>query len=191
MAGKSRQNMVSGAARLMAERGLQETSFSEVIALTGAPRGSIYHHFPKGKDQMVSEALAFVEKNATAALEAFSGLSAEAVTAGFLGIWRSVLTQSSFRLGCSVVAVTIATDSDSLRVQAAEVFRSWRLRLAELLREGGLADMDSREFAAVLIAAAEGAVIMARAEKNLEAFDLVASHLARQVKSLAADARAA
>ena len=45
--------MIVGAARLLAERGLQETSFSEVLQRTGAPRGSIYHHFPEGKDQLV------------------------------------------------------------------------------------------------------------------------------------------
>ena len=49
--------MIDGAIRLLAKRGLQATSFSEVLALTGAPRGSIYHHFPEGKDQLIGAVL--------------------------------------------------------------------------------------------------------------------------------------
>lgn len=191
MAGETRQKMVSGAARLMAERGLHETSFSEVLALTGAPRGSIYHHFPDGKDQLMGEALSFAGDNAIAALNKLAGASPDAVAAGFLGIWRRVLTQTDFRVGCSVVAVTVATDSDDLLLQAAGVFRSWRTRIAELLVGGGLVDDDAREFAAVLIAAAEGAVIVARAERDIVAFDLVASNLIRQANWLTAAASTA
>ena len=49
--------MVAGAARLLASRGLQATSFSEVLELTASPRGSVYHHFPQGKEQLVKAAL--------------------------------------------------------------------------------------------------------------------------------------
>jgi TetR/AcrR family transcriptional repressor of lmrAB and yxaGH operons len=56
MARDVRDRMIDGAIRLLAQRGLQATSFSEVLELTGAPRGSVYHHFPEGKDQLVSAA---------------------------------------------------------------------------------------------------------------------------------------
>jgi TetR/AcrR family transcriptional regulator, lmrAB and yxaGH operons repressor len=180
--------MVAGAARLLAERGLNDTSFSEVLALTGAPRGSIYHHFPNGKDQMVAEALALAGGTAVRLLDMFAGSPAEDVAAGFLGIWRSLLIRSSFSVGCSVVAVTVATDSDDLLTGAADVFRSWRTRLTELLQAGGLEAEDSREFAVLLIAASEGAVVISRAERSVEPFDLVSSQLARQVRVLAAGA---
>ncbi|HAN23997.1 MAG TPA: TetR/AcrR family transcriptional regulator, partial [Microbacterium ginsengisoli] len=49
--------MADTAARLLAERGYQATSFSDVIAASGAPRGSIYHHFPGGKDELVELAV--------------------------------------------------------------------------------------------------------------------------------------
>ena len=48
MASTTRQDMIIGAAGLLSRRGLQGTSFSEVLAATGAPRGSLYHHFPGG-----------------------------------------------------------------------------------------------------------------------------------------------
>src|SRR3978361_1794665 len=104
MAGETRARMVAGAARLLAERGLQETSFSEVLELTGAPRGSIYHHFPDGKDQLIASAIDLAGANAMAQIEQSRGQSAERVTVHFIGLWRELLVRSKFTAGCSVLA---------------------------------------------------------------------------------------
>src|ERR1700709_590946 len=133
MAADTRIRMVAGPARLLAQRGLQETSFSEVLELTGAPRGSIYHHFPLGKDQLVASAVDLAGAHAIALIDRSAGSTAEDVTSPFLGMWREVLVRSDFNAGCSVLAVTIATDSSDLLEHAATVFRTWRLRLGELL----------------------------------------------------------
>jgi TetR/AcrR family transcriptional regulator, lmrAB and yxaGH operons repressor len=188
MAGDTRARMVAGAARLLAERGLQETSFSEVLELTGAPRGSIYHHFPDGKDQLVAAAIDLAGAHAIALVNRAEGSSATDVTTHFIGMWREVLVRSNFTAGCSVLAVTIATDSPDLLDHAATVFRTWRLRLAELLQQGGLGEPDAARFAAILIAGTEGAVVLSRAEQSMEPFELVAEQLGAQVVQLAAAA---
>jgi TetR/AcrR family transcriptional repressor of lmrAB and yxaGH operons len=189
MASGTRQKMIEGAARLLAMRGLQETSFSEVLGLTGAPRGSIYHHFPEGKDQLVSEAIDLAGARAIEFLDRAEGSSAAEVTAYFLSLWREVLVRSEFQAGCSVLAVTVATDSKELLAHAAAIFRSWRLRLAELLEAGGLPAADALGFATVLIAASEGAVVLSRAEQSVDPFLLVAEQLTAQVTTLAGHAR--
>lgn len=189
MANDTRDRMVKGAVRLLAVRGLQETSFSEVLEIAKAPRGSIYHHFPEGKEQLVSAAVDRAGADALDVLESLQGATAEEVTASFLGLWRGVLTRSELRAGCSVLAVTVATDSADLLNHAGEVFRTWRRRLAELLSEGGLAERDALSFATTLIAASEGAVVLSRAERSLESFDLVAEHLQAQVAVLAGQRR--
>jgi AcrR family transcriptional regulator len=185
MAGDTRHRMIVGAARLLAERGLQETSFSEVLELTGAPRGSIYHHFPEGKDQLVASAVDLAGAHAIALIERSAGMPASEVTAHFLGMWREVLVRSDFKAGCSVLAVTIATDSLDLLGHAATVFRGWRIRLAELLRDGGMIEPDAQRFAAMLIAGTEGAVVLSRAEQSMEPFEFVAEQLTAQVTRLA------
>jgi TetR/AcrR family transcriptional repressor of lmrAB and yxaGH operons len=186
VASETRARMVAGAARLLAERGLQETSFSEVLELTGAPRGSIYHHFPDGKDQLIASAIDLAGAHAISLIDRSTGKSAEGVTRHFLGMWREVLLRSNFKSGCSVLAVTIATDSSDLLGHAATVFRTWRLRLAELLRDGGLTEQDAARFAAILIAGTEGAVVLSRAEQSMEPFELVAEQLSSQVQQLSA-----
>jgi TetR/AcrR family transcriptional repressor of lmrAB and yxaGH operons len=186
MATDTRVRMIEGAARLLAQRGLQETSFTQVLELTGAPRGSIYHHFPEGKDQLVASAIDLAGARAIRLIDGMAGASAIEVTTRFLGIWRLVLEKSNFQAGCSVLAVTIATDSADLLGHASSVFRAWRERLTTLLAQGGLDQGDAARFATTLIAGSEGAVVLGRAEQSLEPFDQVAGQLISLVESLAA-----
>lgn len=181
MAGKVKDTMVDGAMDLLARRGLQATSFSEVLAATGAPRGSLYHHFPGGKDQLVAAAVERAGAILTGALEPVAGQPAAAVVARFLAIWRAVLTRSACESGCAVLAVTVAADAPALLEVARTVLRSWQERLAALLEQGGMAAPQARAFALMLIASAEGAVVLARAERSLEPFETVAAQLIQQV----------
>src|SRR5437773_730026 len=183
----ARARMVRSAADLLARRGLQATSFSEVLEHSGAPRGSVYHHFPKGKEQLIGSALDLAGERAIDLLNRKAGAPADEVAAWFLHIWREVLIRSDFDAGCAVLAVTVATDSAPLRERAATVFRSWRRRLAELLEAGGLASREADRFAPALIATSEGAVALSRAEQRPEPFDLAAEHLLEQIHRSAAN----
>jgi TetR/AcrR family transcriptional regulator, lmrAB and yxaGH operons repressor len=179
-----RERMIEGAVRLLAQRGLQATSFSEVLELTGAPRGSIYHHFPGGKDELISAAVDRAGSHALRALDDRDEASAEEITAVFLGLWRELLSRSQFKAGCAVLAVAVATDSPGLLNDAGIVFRTWRGRLAALLDEGGLTARGAAQFAATLVAASEGAVALSRAEQSMEPYDLVSEQLLDQVRNM-------
>ena len=182
MAGDVRDRMVEGAMKLLAQRGLQATSFAEVLAATGAPRGSLYHHFPGGKDQLVAAAVDRAGAVLTDAMAPVAGAPAEAVVERFLAIWRAVLTRSQCEAGCAVLAVTVATDSPDLLSHATAVFRAWRERLADLLQQGGLSPEQARALAMMLIASAEGAVVLSRSDHSLEPFEAVAQQLMAHVR---------
>ncbi|MBB5868019.1 AcrR family transcriptional regulator [Allocatelliglobosispora scoriae] len=186
MAGKVRTSMIDGAVQLLASRGIQGTSFSEVLELTGAPRGSVYHHFPGGKDELVAAAVDHAAARALELLDRTAGAPAQEVAAAFLNAWRTLLTRGDYAFGCAVVAVTVATDSPVLLERAAAAFRGWRQRLSGLLAEGGLPSAAADRFAVTLIAASEGAVVLSRAERSLEPFELVAEHLLEQVRTATA-----
>jgi AcrR family transcriptional regulator len=177
MSGDARQRMIESAVVMLATRGLQGTSFTEVLEHSGAPRGSVYHHFPGGKTELVAAAIAHASERALAVLEKKAGTSAREVTAAFLQMWRNVLTASKLEAGCSVLAVAVAADTPELRESAAAIFRAWRARLTELLHRGGMDRSRARRFAATLISASEGAVAVSRAEKDLEPFELTAAML--------------
>ncbi|MGA7809044.1 TetR/AcrR family transcriptional regulator [Bradyrhizobium sp.] len=183
MAGEIKQRMIERTAVLLAKKGLQGTSFSEVLEASGAPRGSLYHHFPGGKDELVLAALNAAGDQAMAVLDGLAGKPATEVTQAFIGLWRLVLTKSDFAAGCAVVAVTVAADSPALLGAAAEVFRTWRSRLGGLLAQGGVPADRALALSTGLISACEGAVILSRAERSFEPFDLVAAEQQRAVQS--------
>jgi TetR/AcrR family transcriptional repressor of lmrAB and yxaGH operons len=179
-----RKKMVASTVELLARRGLEGTSFTEVLEHSGAPRGSVYHHFPDGKEQLVGEAIDLAGSNALAWIDKKEGSPPDEIVRWFVHIWREVLRRSRFEAGCSVLAVTVATDSPELLNRAADVFRAWRQRLAELFEIGGLSRDDAVRFAAVLIASTEGAVVLSRADQSLEPLDIVEAQLLEDVGRL-------
>jgi TetR/AcrR family transcriptional regulator, lmrAB and yxaGH operons repressor len=180
--GDVRARMVASAVRLLAERGMEGTSFADVLAASGASRGSTYHHFPDGKSELVAAALTVAGDNAMAAMEPARGRPAPAVVRRFFSLWRHLLAATDLRAGCAVLAVTVAAGDDELLTQAGRVFRAWRDHLAELLHVGGLSDEGARRLATLTIAASEGAVALARAERDWAPFDLVESQLVAQAE---------
>jgi len=166
--------MIERTAVLLAKKGLQGTSFSEVLEASGAPRGSLYHHFPGGKEELVLAALHVASDRAMDVLNRLEGRPATEIAQAFFELWRMVLSKSNFEAGCSVVAVTVAADAPALLESTAEIFRAWRTRLGELLNKGGVPAERASALSAMLIAASEGAVILSRAERSFEPFDLVA-----------------
>lgn len=180
MAANSKDLMIDGAIRLLATRGLQATSFNEVLDLTKTPRGSIYHHFPEGKNQMITAAISKAGANTIERLKEKKGSSASEITEYFLDLWRQLLLYSHFNAGCSVLAVTVATDSLTLLSSASDVFQIWESTLSNLLEEGGMDHEEAALFAIQLIATTEGAVVMARAERSIRPFDAVADRLLKQ-----------
>jgi TetR/AcrR family transcriptional regulator, lmrAB and yxaGH operons repressor len=174
VAGKIKHRMIERTAVLLAKKGLQGTSFSEVLEASGAPRGSLYHHFPGGKDELVLAALSKAGDYVMDTINRLEGKSAAEVARTFIGLWRTQLVKSDFRVGCAGVAITVAADSPVLLESVAEVFRNWRHRLSALLADGGVPADRALAMSAALIAACEGAVVLSRAERSIKPFDLVA-----------------
>ncbi|MFI7586747.1 TetR/AcrR family transcriptional regulator [Spongisporangium articulatum] len=180
----TRERMVEGAVRLLATKGLQGASLGEVLEATGAPRGSIYHHFPGGKDELVAAAMQVVGDRTLTDLRALSGATPETVTAAFLDKWRTLLLGTDFRAGCGVLAVTVAAEQGPLLDAARAVFREWRAALAELFVAGGAERPAAESFSTILLAATEGAVVLSRADRGIEAFETVAAQLTQQARTL-------
>jgi TetR/AcrR family transcriptional repressor of lmrAB and yxaGH operons len=177
-----RDEMIRGAAELLASRGVQGTSFSDVLAHTGAPRGSIYHHFPGGKDELVQAAARSVGDGVTMLLDAIDASSPAEVVDAFVEGWRAVLVGGAFETGCAVAASCVGSETDdALRALSGEIFRTWRGALARALQRSGATRRQAEELAMICLASVEGALVLGRAEHDDAVFDT----LKRQLRRLA------
>ncbi|WP_433673736.1 TetR/AcrR family transcriptional regulator [Microbacterium gorillae] len=136
MTASAKTSMVDTAVRILAEEGYQATSFSAVLARSGAPRGSIYHHFPGGKDELIELALNTHAERTFAHLGQLRGSGPEDIVRAFTGAWRQGLIHTDFAVGCFLLAVTASAGPGQLRDRTGELFRDWRALLAELLEAG-------------------------------------------------------
>jgi TetR/AcrR family transcriptional regulator, lmrAB and yxaGH operons repressor len=181
--GDVRRRMAVGAAQLLAQRGLEGTSFAEVLALTGTSRGSTYHHFPGGKQEMVQAALDAASEHAMAVMEPARGKSPAKVVERFVAMWRELLDRTELASGCAILAVTVAADSPELIDYTGRIFQDWTAHLAALFCDGGLDGESARTLATLVVAATEGAVALSRAQRSREPLDTVGELLVQTAKA--------
>ena len=181
MSSDSRERMVKSAANLIGARGLNATSFSDVVADSGAPRGSIYHHFPEGKKQLAEEAIQWTSEQILGYQRACTATTAAGVLNWFVDLWRQSLVASGCTAGCPVVGVainTVAGEVDLIAVVRA-AFQSWVALLASQLEAVGIPAPRARTIALTALAGMEGALILCRAEGNSGPLEAIVEELLR------------
>jgi AcrR family transcriptional regulator len=172
----SRKKMVMSAARLFRERGLAGTSFRDVVAHSGAPRGSIYHHFPGGKAQLAEEAVEWAG-DVIAAWMRREGGDPVAMLRSFVAAWRQVLAEGDFRAGCPLVAVATGTDDARLAEATAIAFARCEDGFASALRTAGVEAARAASLATLVLAGIEGAIVLCRARRDTAPLEEVAREL--------------
>jgi AcrR family transcriptional regulator len=171
--------MLASAGALMRERGASATSVDDVLRHSGAPRGSVYHHFPGGRAQLVEEAVLGERGTVDLLLAAMGDVTPVTALDAFLAVWRARLAESDFRAGCPVLAVAIERDDDEPQLAEASraVFAEWRDGLAGLLARNAVPRARARSLATLVVAAIEGAVALSRVERDLRPLDDVGREL--------------
>jgi TetR/AcrR family transcriptional regulator, lmrAB and yxaGH operons repressor len=174
-----RARMIDSAAELFRERGVQGTSFSDVLEHSGAPRGSLYHWFPGGKAELAEEATRYAGEVIAAGLAAaLDEKDPAGAVRGFARVYRRILRGSDFAAGCPIVSATLEGDrSPGARDAAAAAFRSWEELLATAFERRGLPAARAASIATLAIAAIEGAIVLARAERSLKPLERVAGEI--------------
>jgi AcrR family transcriptional regulator len=172
----SKHKMVVSAALLFRERGLAGTSFRDVVAHSGAPRGSIYHHFPGGKTELAEEAVDWAG-TVIADWMRREGGDPVAMLRSFVLAWRRVLDDEEFRAGCPLVAVATGTDDERLMEAASLAFARCVEGFADSLRRAGVEEARAASLATLVVSAVEGAIVLCRARRDAGALEQVGSEL--------------
>lgn len=182
--------MVASAAELIRRHGASATTIDRVLADSEAPRGSVYHHFPGGRAQLVAEAVAYASVHGAAPLPGTvptppgDGPNPAlpdplAVLDGIVETWRRRLTASDFRAGCTVLAVAVEGDGQLPEAYAAagEALTTWRTRLTDLLVGHGAPASEATNLATLAVASIEGAIILCRTDASLVPLETTATYL--------------
>jgi AcrR family transcriptional regulator len=168
--------MVHSAGVLVRERGVHGVGLREIVAHSGGPRGSLQRYFPGGKAQLVTEALDVAGAELSAQVE--SNLSeartlTDAIDA-VIAPWRQLLIEGDFTMGCPIAATVVdASGNDQLREKASALLAQWHDSVRDVLVRFGNQKSTADDHASVLLAAIEGALILARAQHSTEPLDRV------------------
>ncbi|MFG3475746.1 TetR/AcrR family transcriptional regulator [Streptomyces sp. NPDC047980] len=185
--------MVFSAAQLIRRDGVTATGMRDVAAHAAAPRGSLQHYFPGGKEQLVNEAVAWAGRYAAGRVDRFLAGMAHPTPGGLFAAmvrqWTDEYEKHGFDTGCPVAAATVdcTASTESTRTAAADAFACWNRPLARALGTMGVPAGRTEALATLMIGALEGAILIARAERDVRALTCVARELGPLLDGCATD----
>ena len=185
--GSTKARILDATAELFRRYGYTGTGIKQIVADANAPFGSLYHHFPGGKQELGVEV---IHRSGAMYLELVTGIfdAAPDVVTGvhdcFAGA-AEVLRATDFIDACPIetVALEVASTNEPLRAATAEVFESWIEGATARFRAAGIDDATARALSFSVIALLEGAFVLARASRSTEALDAAGTTAAAAVET--------
>jgi TetR/AcrR family transcriptional regulator, lmrAB and yxaGH operons repressor len=172
----TKERMIAAARRLFREHGYLGTALSDVVTESAAPRGSIYFHFPGGKEELATEVTLLHASDRIAHINraAAASTSAPQLIEIFMRRERDDLVASDYREGCAVVPIVIEATpaSDQLSDATRRAFQDVISTLAARLTEKGLPQDKAVQLATNVWSSVEGALIVSRALRSPEPLDM-------------------
>jgi TetR/AcrR family transcriptional regulator, lmrAB and yxaGH operons repressor len=185
----SRDRMITAARRLFREHGYLGTALSDVINESAAPRGSLYFHFPGGKEELAAEVALRHAADVIAHINRVAGATDTApdFIAGFMGRFCDDMVSSDYREGCAVAPIVIESTpaSEALSDVTRRGFSDAIAALAARLAEKGIPGERARSLAVVAITTMEGALILSRTLRSPEPFDTAIAALTASARTAA------
>lgn len=178
--------MVISAADLIGRDGVSATSIGDVLAASKAPRGSIYHHFPRGKTELMVEAVRYSGEYMARRIAEQRSVSPADTVADIGGVWRRMLVASDFEFGCPVLAGGMARNSEpEVADESQEIFAEWTTLITARLVADGVTRPRARSLANLIISAIEGAVGLCQTQRRVTPLDDVIVELQALCESAA------
>ena len=176
-----REQIIEATGRLLEAQGYHATGLNEIVAQSGAPKGSLYYYFPGGKEEMAAEAVARAGERLAQRIETNLGGDeppAEAVRQ-FVRRIADGVEASGFRAGGPLLAVAMetVTDSERLNLACRRAYERLQQAFARRFEDGGCSAERAAQLATFVTAAIEGGIILSRTNHSGEALRCVAQEL--------------
>jgi AcrR family transcriptional regulator len=168
----SKGKTLAAAAKLLREQGYHGTALHDILAASGSPRGSLYFHFPKGKEEIGEAALTMageaVRQGIAQLAEACE--SAEQFVARIARGMAADLERSNYKEGCPIATTALETSAQSgvLGTATRTAFQKWEGEIKRGLERFGMAPDEADPIATMVLSQLEGALLLARTYRSLE-----------------------
>jgi AcrR family transcriptional regulator len=175
--------MVRSAAQLIRRKGVSGTGMREIVVDANAPRGSLQHYFPGGKEELIIEAVQWMgdvaARRVRRHLRHLEPVTPSALLAAVVDDWRVDLTQEGFTAGCPFVAAAADSAGSSAEIRGVlrQVFDGWLEPLRVALIDLGVPAGRAAGLATLVISALEGAIILCRIQCDLAPLDALVAEL--------------
>ncbi|SEP28415.1 TetR/AcrR family transcriptional regulator [Amycolatopsis saalfeldensis] len=183
---ETRQRLLESAAELFQSQGYHATGLTQLTSAGGAPKGSLYFHFPGGKEQLAAEAVRLSGERLCDDLRTLATTAPDPATAvdRVVDALAASLTESGFERGCplATIALDAAGESDVIRSACEDGYGSWQDALSGYFAEQGLSAERAASLATVVLASIEGALLFAKIRRDVKPLRDIAAHLRTTVE---------
>ncbi len=176
----TRTRMITSAALLLREHGVAGTSIPKVLAHSNGPRGSVAHHFPGGRTELITEAVAWAGTLVTDALakKRAAGAAPAEIFAFICDFYAKQLTSTDYTAGCPVGATAQEAFNDpAIGPVIGAIIKSWTGSISDALVDAGRAKADADNLALLCVCSLEGAILIARVQRSIRPIVAVREHL--------------
>jgi len=178
---KPKDALIEAASRLFKLRGYCGVGLNDIIAESGVPKGSLYHYFPAGKEQL-----------ATAAIHYTKALVMDDIQTVFAGIANPIDAFQAYMYGLSkafgeggdplgspigTIAGETHTTSETIRLACDSTFKDWQAIYAEKFLEAGYSKSQSSSLAISFHALTEGGILLALTMKSGKPLEAIAEQI--------------
>jgi TetR/AcrR family transcriptional repressor of lmrAB and yxaGH operons len=168
----SKGKTLAAAAKLFRQQGYHGTALHDILAASGSPRGSLYFHFPKGKEEIGEAALTLAGEAVRQAIAkaAETSENAEVFVTRIARGMTADLERSDYKEGCPIAttALETAAQSDALSTATRNAFQKWELEIKRGLERFGMMSEEADLVATLVLSQLEGALLLARTYRSLE-----------------------
>lgn len=182
----TRQEMIMATAFLLQKNGYAGTGMNDIIQHSGAPKGSIYYHFPNGKEQLAVEAVEWTRENVTAFIREHLSRYDDAVESiqKFVLDSAARFEENNYFQGVPISAMVLETafTSEKLREACRGVLDAWSEEFADKLLANGYSQTEAQDLGDMINLMVQGAFVISLSRQNASALSTVAMRIPQLLK---------